>query len=83
MYFALKTRTSFEATINPNLGTDGELVVARDFHSLMALTAFGGFTEIWDWYEKEIGDTSNATQTFGHIVFYGDTAGHEQEQTRT
>ena len=70
--FAVKTRSGFKQSINPYLEVRDGVVHGKEFDSMMALTAFAGMAPIWDWYEKQIGDSSVATQEPGFVVFYGD-----------
>ena len=68
----MKTRSGFKQSINPYLEVRDGVVHGKEFDSMMALTAFAGMAPIWDWYEKQIGDSSVATQEPGFVVFYGD-----------
>ena len=70
--FAVQTRAHFAQTLEPNLVVRDGVVHSQDFHSLMALTAFAGFSKIWGWYASGVGDQSAATSSPGFIVFYGD-----------
>lgn len=70
--FAAKTRASFRQQMQIDLVKTNQTFSAKSFDSLLALSAFAGVQQVWDWYRHELNDVSDATATKGYVVFYGD-----------
>ncbi len=69
---AASTRSAFAQTLSVDFTEAYDVYRANDFDSLLALSAFAGINNVWNWYVDVVGDTSSATTEKGYVVFYGD-----------